>query len=84
MKRIRERRTDNPYFPKIIPTKTNFLKSACLNLQECNDPARSDCVGKKFKEKGLGALVLTQPKLKEKEGFEFAKVAGRVSSVGTA
>ena len=39
-----------------IPTKQDKrykMKMACLNVQGCNDPAKRECVGRMFVERGL-------------------------------
>ena len=35
------------------------MKIASLNVQGCNDPAKRECVGRLFEEKGLDVLVLS-------------------------
>ena len=41
-----------------------IFKLACRNVQGCNDPAKRECVGRMFVERGLGVLVLTETKLR--------------------
>ena len=54
---------------------------ACLNVQGCNNPAKRECVGRLFEERGLDVLVLTETKLKGTGQWTFGNVVGRVSGV---
>ena len=36
-------------------------------MQGCNDPAKRECVGRMFEERGLDVLVLSETKLEEWE-----------------
>ena len=67
-----------------IPTKQvkrNKMKIACLNVQGCNDPAKRECVGRMFEERGLDVLVVSETKLKGRGERMFGNVVGRVSGV---
>ena len=68
-----------------IPTKPDrkIFKIACLNVQGCNDPAKRECVGRMFVERGLDVLVLSETKLKGRGEWTFGGVVGRVSGVSS-
>ena len=61
--------------------KKEKLKIACLNVQDLNDPAKRECVGRLFEERGLDVLVMSETKLRGKGERSFGKVVGRVSGV---
>ena len=52
----------------------------CLGL---HDPAKRECVGRLFEERGLDVLVLSETKLRGKGEWSFGKVVGRVSAVSS-
>ena len=47
------------------------LKIACLNVQGLNDPAKRECVGRLFEERGLDVLVMSETKLRGKGERSF-------------
>ena len=59
------------------------MKIACLNVQGCNNPAKRECVGRLFEERGLDVLVLSETKLKGSGEKTFGNVVGRVSGVSS-
>ena len=59
------------------------MKIACLNAQGLNDPAKRECVGRMFEERGLDVLVLSETKLRGKGEWSFGKEVGRVSGVSS-
>ena len=59
------------------------MKIACLNVQGCNDPAKRECVGRMFEERGLDVLVLSETKLRGRGERMFGNVVGRVSGVSS-
>ena len=52
-------------------------------MQGCNDPAKRECVGRMFEEKGLDVLVLSDTELKGKGEWSFGKVVFCVSGVSS-
>ena len=50
-------------------------------MQGLNDPAKRECVGRLFEERGLDVLVMSETKLRGKGERSFGKVVGRVSGV---
>ena len=60
-----------------------MFKIACLNVQGCNDPAKRECVGRMFEERGLDVLVLSETKLRGTGEWTFGNVVGRVSGVSS-
>ena len=59
------------------------MKIACLNVQGCNDPAKRECVGRLFEERGLDVLVLSETKLRGRGERAFGSAMGRVSGVSS-
>ena len=54
-----------------------------MNVQGCNDPAKRECVGRMFVERGLGVLVLTETKLRGRGECRFGGCVGRISGVSS-
>ena len=59
------------------------VEIAYLYVQGCNDPAKRECVGRLYEERGLDVLVLSETKLKGKGEWSFGNVVGRVSGVSS-
>ena len=54
-----------------------------MNVQGCNDPAKRECVGRMFEERGLGVLVMTETKLRGRGECKFGRYVGRISGVSS-
>ena len=54
-----------------------------MNVQGCNDPAKRECVGRMFEERGLGVLVMTETKLRGRGECSFGRYVGRISGVSS-
>ena len=52
-------------------------------MQGCNDPAKRECVGRLFEERGLDVLVLSETKLRGRGEWAFGSAVGRVSGVSS-
>ena len=67
-----------------LPSKRrNIIKMACMNVQGCNNPAKRECVGRMFEERGLGVLVMTETKLRGRRECSFGRYVGRISGVSS-
>ena len=68
-----------------IPWKPckSYNKIACLNVRGYNRPAKRECVGSMFEERGLDVLVLSEIKLRGMTEQMFGNVVGRVSGVSS-
>ena len=54
-----------------------------MSAQVCNEPAKRECISKKFGERDLDALVVIETKLEQRGKLKLGNVSERVSGVGT-